>query len=446
MSPVVPRVQDPSGGVRPGGRSTRRILPLPGGDTYRLVALVVSAVGVTVLRRYGDVFSASPWAEDFAVFFVQQAEHGYRPFAEYNGLMYVPQRTFAAVWSGLSTESVPLLYNLTAIVVGVLSVAVVLGRRFASLVEPYSYRVLLFALLVLTPAASEINGILTNIHWWFGVSLCLIALLEPPRTTGGKVFELLAVLVMSLAGLSAVIAMPCVVAGAMLHISRYVLLRGATIAAGGAAQLVALTSSGREHDSPLGLLDHLSTVGEIVTVKWGAARLMGEIPRGTDYMDRQEIRAITVVLGGSVLFLVGGCLLRRNQHLAVIGLTASALLALTLGLLVVPGYLLTVLTSPGGAERYFFIPVALLAVIGVIGASSRPQSPFAVALVLACVVGCLSGFRLVERPARDWTSFAKCLEKRSPGIHECKTVIDPNWLVRVQVSDGDIRDASVVPQ
>ncbi len=413
-------------------------------ETWIAVAAVSLAVGVTVLRRPGDLFSASPWAEDIPVFFLQQAQHGYRPFVAYNGLMYLPQRTLAAIWSPLPARTIPLVYDISAIFLGVLSMAVVLGRRFALLVEPFSYRVLLFALLVLTPVASEVSGVLTNLHWWFGISLCLLALLGSPKTIGGKVLELFAVAVMSLAGLSALIALPCVVAGAILHRSRYVLVRASVIAIGAATQIVLLMSTERQHGSLAGLGHHISTVVEVATLRVGAARLLGEIPRDTA-LDRQEIKWTALLFGVGVLLLAVACLLRTKDRRVVVGLTASALLAVILGMLAVPTDTLTLLTKPIAGERYFFLPVALMAVVAVIGVSSPPRSWFAVILLVVCGVGALSGFKLIElRPVRDWPAFAECLEAPSAVIHACQTVVDPNWVVRVRVQDGRVREIDPV--
>ena len=115
------------------------------------------------------------------------------------------------------------------------------------------------------------------------------------------------------------------------------------------------------------------------------------------------------------------------QRVACTGLVGSALLALVLGLLVVPTDALRVLLVPVNGERYFFVPVALLAVVGVIAVTSRPRSPFAMVLVAVCVGGAFVGYRLIDRPARDWRSFVACVDLRSAGSHECATVINPNW-------------------
>ena len=73
---------------------------------------------------------------------------------------------------------------------------------------------------------------------------------------------------MALAGLSALLALPCIVAGLVLHRSRYVLFRGIVMAAGASIQVVHLTSSARPHGSLGGSVHHLPTAGEIVAVRW----------------------------------------------------------------------------------------------------------------------------------------------------------------------------------
>ena len=175
---------------------------------------------------------------------------------------------------------------------------------------------------------------------------------------------------MALAGLSALLALPCIVAGLVLHRSRYVLFRGIVMAAGASIQVVHLTSSARPHSYLGGLVHHLPTAGEIVAVRWGAARVLGEVPRGTN-IDRHDVRLAVVLIGVGVLLVACASVFHTAQRVACTGLVGSALLALVLGLLVVPTDALRVLLVPVNGERYFFVPVALLAVVGVIAVTSE---------------------------------------------------------------------------
>lgn len=170
--------------------------------------IVVLAVGAFLVRGLNRSLYPVLYAEDGAEFFAGSHEQGvaalWRPFA---GYLHVFPRIIALALSPLPFDLAPAAYVLAAIAAYLAVASLVLSKRVWLLPSPVA-RASTFALLCVAPTLAEAYGNIANLIFVGGFGLVLIALSDDPRSPGGRVLEVVAVLVLGLSGPVVVMFVP----------------------------------------------------------------------------------------------------------------------------------------------------------------------------------------------------------------------------------------------
>ena len=175
------------------------------------VAVLIGSF-ITILRRPSALTNATLWAEDGQVFLIQQLDNGVRSIGQpYAGYLHVVPRTIAVVAGWLPFGWTPAVYAVGAIIVTAACCSIVLDRRLAWLMPSWSVRAALFVGLLCLPRVDEIHATLTNSIWWCGIALLLLLLCDDPVTRGGRIAEVLGVMVLVLSGANGMLLAPFVV-------------------------------------------------------------------------------------------------------------------------------------------------------------------------------------------------------------------------------------------
>jgi hypothetical protein len=158
----------------------------PGKDffkRYKIVFVVISYILLFVLliaRRPDMLFNPQPWAEDGTYFLHDALIFGWKsifyPYAGY--LHFIPRiTTLISLYLSKSLSGgiylVPLFMNITAIAISIYSATYICTKRFDWLL-PFYLRVLIAILVIISPASYEIYGTITNALWWLGFFQFLI--------------------------------------------------------------------------------------------------------------------------------------------------------------------------------------------------------------------------------------------------------------------------------
>jgi hypothetical protein len=386
-----------------------------------MAVVVLCGLVLLVLRR-PDAFGHPPlWAEDGVVFMRDAFVRGIpesivTPYAGY--LLLVP-RLWAAATSALPVAWLPLSYALFGYVMCVASCGVVLSSRLSTVVPNVAVRAGAFFLLLIVPSSPELYGNLTNIQWYFGIALFLLAISEDPRGRAKRLWEALAVATMALTGLMAVVFAPLFGLRWLRTRSHHSGVLLGVVMAGGGLQLAVLARDfgpGSRVDA-VGL-SHLNVgaVTSVLVVRVGGAAALGQ-RRLEALWAHPSLHPLLMVLGVLALVAVGWQLCTQSGR---VRLALVVALCVSYGATVAshggnPAILLNPLLGP----RYFALPLAVLVVVWAIAVCAiprgRPVRAVAVALpVILIGVGAISDFRLTQLPDIGWDTSAHCIAQHRP--------------------------------
>ena len=166
---------------------------------------VVSFVarGTTRLRE------SSLFAEDGQIFLAEAHNDGLSAVLEpYAGYLHLIPRLIAAAFEPAPITATPVLYAAGAIAVHLALLTPALSPRLGWLIPTPLLRAILFATLCVMPPMWEPFGNIANLIFVAGICLLLLGLSEDPRTTSGRVAELLVIALLGMSGPLIVVFVP----------------------------------------------------------------------------------------------------------------------------------------------------------------------------------------------------------------------------------------------
>ena len=403
---------------------------------WRFAGVALGAWVLLALRRPDRLLRPQFWAEDGAVYFREQLLLGFGTALAklYTGFPYLLHRIVAWVATPFGIARAPLVYNLAALTVAALCLALFSLPHFRHLVRNDWLRVLFCLTLTAAPDTREIVIIMTNMQWYLGLAALFLALMRLPRSRWGLALVLGAYGVCLFSSPVAIISVPFW----LLRFVRAVLVRRRP------AQLLA----------PLGVVGIVVVLNAVSTRNLGANVAMRFDP--TAFANIVAGRIVTQALLGetwtralgqtfgvplfyaltalAIVALVALSLAVRGRNFLMLLICAYALIAsLAITLLgrsewndyaqqVRTLFLLRAGSWAGDGGRYFFIGLAMvyLALFATIDRLRSVVQRGAVGGILAVVliVALAPTFRIPPLPDLRWPEEAARLEaKRATNAH-----------------------------
>lgn len=380
---------------------------------------------IEVLRRPETILRAEFRVEDGQVFFLGTFfDPGGGILTPYQGYLHVVPRTVALVERAVPTAWAPVVSNSGALIIGAMVATFLASDRLSGLIPSRRLRVALAVGFVLLPATQEVSGSLTYVQWYLAVYV-----LAGAFATAATSWPVLACDVVTIAG--SVLSSPL----AVLFVPLYWLrawpsrernsLIVACVATGAAfVQGLVFVSSGNIASATTGP----RSVG--VLAAWLPVRLVVEPLLGANLTALALASSPTIVVITGVI--AAASLMAVVAHLDN---RARGALLYAFGICVAATVLRWrdpwgVLISPLGAQRYFFVPGALVALAAVAGiASTRGRTrALAMAIGTMLVIGVVWDFRLAPTPSLDWSARSACIGGPAP----CVVPVDPapQWSIR----------------
>ncbi len=392
--------------------------------------MVLVGTVVFLARKPTSLTAPTVWAEDGRLFWADALQPGMDLWRPYAAEWWMSQRLLMGGLQSAPIPAMPLAIYVTAGAAAVLAVSVVLQGRARDIFGRFRFQALAFFLVLLIPAAFEVQGNLTNLQVWLGASLLVVLVLPAPRSTATKAVEIGYVVVAGLTGFLGVIMAPVALWWAVVARDRYVTLRSAVVLAAAAVNVAVWSTQLRPPAG--GLADRLATVPAMIAKRLGGGSVLGEYPLKALWPQG----AVSVWLIPSALFvLLLGYLAWRDRR----GPSPVWLLG---GLV----WMLLAVVSPtgsGGTEwvfessahwRYFGLGIAAGFLVLVRALSREHVRIPALIGLIACVPALAVGYYLQpvgpEVTGESARAFEQCLQDAAPG--PCELPIAPEgWVVVV---------------
>jgi hypothetical protein len=422
-NPSAPKEAVTADAPEPGAHRASRRLHAP-----LLVGMIAVATALLWLRNPASVLAPTLWAEDGTLFFRDAIERGWGALLDpYAGQLVVASRAIAAAVAPLPAAWQPTLYAVAALLLAVLSCAIVLSPRWRDAV-PLGARFACLLALVCMPGVGETYGTLSNSHWWLGIGLLLVGMLQDPHSRLGRAGELAFAAAAATSGFVAIYGLPMLAVRALRTRKRHSLLVLGTATLGSAIQVGLLLASPRQGDLGVILADPIAGVAVL------AKRVLATIALGDRTLaivwplDAPSLLGILAALGLAAAFVIIWARTPRLE-VAVLGATIMGGVVLAMWAVTAPGASTGMLFWAAAASRFFLIPKAAL-LITVVATWSRDRAwRAAVAVILVMLtVGIAADYVVTPLPTVDWTQFARCVDESSA---ECSTVIPPGWTLEV---------------
>ena len=171
--------------------------------------LIAVGICIWIVRGFRRLEHPTFWAEDGLVFFTQETESGWRSItSSYSGYLHLVPRLSAVTLGPLPVSTQLRGYEVIAVLVSLAILALVLNPRLAWLLPTRFARAATFVLLSAMPGVWETYGNVANLIFFGGIGLTLIALAEDARSTVGRAFEWLAVVLLGLSGPDVAMVIP----------------------------------------------------------------------------------------------------------------------------------------------------------------------------------------------------------------------------------------------
>ncbi|MCB8879698.1 hypothetical protein ACELLULO517_05595 [Acidisoma cellulosilytica] len=316
------------------------------------------------LRHPGGILHATFWAEDGWNWYPDAYTLGIR-------CLVVPHTGYLQTFSrlgGLAVQPMPLLWAPTvfaglALIVQVLPPLLLLSRRFDAAWPNYWSR-LVFAIVYLgLPDSFETFGNLTNSQWYLAILAFLVVVSTRPRGLAGFVADGLALILSGLSGPLCLMLAPIAVWSWWQDRRAGRLLRLGLVLAAACAQLTALLLSLAQRHPTLRLGASLINLAHILTAKlvYGlflGSRVMVRLDHsafwGRDSLALAIAAALTILIG--LAWWRGGSLFRRFALFGGLVFAAALVSPVVSG-----ASAWAALASPGSGDRYFLIPMLVVA-------------------------------------------------------------------------------------
>jgi hypothetical protein len=333
------------------------------GSRLRWLIFFVVGLAVLVARRPETLLTPVFWNEDGPVFY-QGALDGAPWWTPYRGYEHLAPRVVASLET--ITGNPALVGSMIALLVTVAVAAFVASDRMADF-APQSTRYVAAIVVLLLPASNELLGSPTYIQWYLALYL-LLGLVARPAAGWWAVVDAVVVAIAALTGPFAIFVAP------FYWLDRARRRTAVIVSAGAAIQVLTLLLSPR--NAPPRIPDQLP---EIL-----ARRLLIEPISGASLMPGLPI-LVAVVLVPFVLIALREWPLRVTVCAALI-LVGSLCLSIETS---------QELLDPYGAQRYFFLAGALIAIAVILAATHRSIAGLLLPLL---AIGIIADFRLPPHP------------------------------------------------
>ncbi len=398
-------------------------------------ALVVAAAfAILLARRTSSLTSGVFYAEDGRAFYTAQLAHGFHPFDPYLGGVYLTHRIAALAIAQLPYLWAPTIYYLLGCALVVGSLSVVLQQRAGAVFGHWSWRAALLLALVIMPGVDEIQGSVTNVHWWFLVAIAVILALATPRTTLGKATEVVALIIMCLTGFGAVFLIPLAVWAALRFRTRFSVGRLGIVVGCAGLQLGVLSSSPRAVGGfDLGVL--LQVAPKALDARIGGTLLFGQ----NGLLRTWDPRGYSLVLAAAALLLAVVVVLALVDWSGPSPWWLAGGLAMSLSLFAaLPRDTWDFVAGTLSAGRYISASIAMIILVLFRSVGRRGalwRRILAGAALIACCVGAASDLTLPARPATEGSptiaEFSDCMQSQQHG--ECRAPSYPQgWDVIIE--------------
>jgi len=391
---------------------------------------VLAGVLVLIARKPGALLSPTIWGEDGTVFWRDALIPGGDLFTAYAGQLWVSQRLLVAVMSALPVTAMPIAVYLASCVVAGLAASVVLVRRAEPVFGSYPRQILAFALLVLLPGVTEIQGNLANVHVWLAVGAMVLLVLDAPASVPSRVAELIVVVVVGTTGFVGVLLSP--VALWSLLRSKDPFVRGRSLALLAAAVVNLVVWATQDRRAAGDVVERLLTLPGAVTKRWGGGMVYGHHLERLFWPDGFVSILLLPALAMVALLVYLAWMDRRGPSPVWL---VSGLLWISLAVVSPTGALDVGWVARANAEwRYFGLAIAAGLLVLVRSTSLPPTRRAATVGLLGCSVAVLAGAYLRAPTAAvdpvELRAFAQCLEGGTP--RPCTLGIAPEgWVIDV---------------
>ncbi|WP_155770562.1 hypothetical protein [Mycobacterium asiaticum] len=368
--------------------------------------LVALAVGLLFMRGAQRLSNPALFAEDGAVFLAGAKNDGLWAFTEqYAGYLHLLPRIIAAAFSSFPIVMTPVLYAGAALAVHAALLTPALSARLEWLIPGKMRRATLFVLLCLLPPLPEALANIANLIFLGGITLLLLMLSDDPRSSAGRIFELIAVVALGLSGPLSVIFAPW-----------FAWRWRRTKTVHSVVVFVAVASTAVIQGSIFVLSDRQTSGGDIVYLPqvWveriGVAWIAGHV----DLLHSPMRLGLTVLATAWSLVVVAVTVM-------VLKRTAVALWLLHFALLAAPVLAYGYMPPPSADQRHFVVPTAIIVVmlVAVLGADKLKIG--ALVLLILGIGGMLYDFAAAPYSYRpSLTNFQECVDR---GESTCKQSI-----------------------
>ena len=392
--------------------------------------IVLVGFMVLVARKPGALLAPTIWGEDGTVFWLGALTPGGDLTTAYAGQLWVGQRLLVAGLSVLPVAAMPIAVYLVSCLVATLAVSVVLWRRAEPLFGSYPRQILAYALLVLLPGVTEIQGNLANLHVWLAVGVMVLLVLEAPASMGGKAAELVLVAVVATTGFAGFLLSPVALWSLVRSRDRFVRSRSLVLLAG--AVVTIAVWAGQDRRAAGDVTQRLLTLPGAVAKRWGGGMVYGHHLERIFWPD--GFISVLLLPALAMLALLGYLAWRDRRGPSPVWLLGG-LLWISLAVVSPTGAVDPGWVARANAEwRYFGLAIAagMLVLVRAMAAPSTRRA--ATVGVVGCSLAVLAGAYLRAPTAtvdpEQLRAFAECLDDAGP--RPCTLDIAPQgWVIEV---------------
>ncbi|WP_188542683.1 hypothetical protein [Rhodococcoides trifolii] len=396
--------------------------PTTSGRRGLFFALAALGVVLFALRGLPRLREPGLFAEDGQIFLADAHNLGLRAFLEpYAGYLHTIPRIVAAALEPLPITAAPVAYLLAAMILHLAMLTPALSPRLSALLPHAWQRAGLFLTLCVMPAVWEVYGNVANAIFVAGTALVLLALSADPRSSAGRLAEVVAIALLGLSGPLVVLFLPLVLWRWWRTRTSHAAIVSGTALATALVQLTVYLTSARSTPGGGTAVLLAKTAGERV----GGSALAGK----SDVFAAMPHPWLTVAAYSwfAVVVLLSVWIVPR---IAIpLWITAAVLLAAA-----VNAYGPAMVASGIAFQRHVTTPLVICLVLLwlVIGRGrGRAATSIAVLALAACSYGVVHDFAPEPYPSRpDLTELQRCVSTNQPVCDQ--PIFGPGWTVELR--------------
>jgi hypothetical protein len=363
-------------------------------------------------------------AEDGPIFIEDNLSYGIGSlFVPYAGYLHMLPRLIVWVGSIFPLESQPAA--LVWITLGLLSVTLYFIGAWTSWAE----RIAVAAFFTLAPMGGYLMYSPTNLHWFTGLALALLAVHPAPRPAkvSGQVLLILMATLAALSGPFAIITLPAMIWRAWHSRTRFEIILALSQAIAAIAQISVLTLAAHPPATP--------GIARGPLLPWVADFALGLFGKTVIWSPGQEVLWGTILAGELLLLFISSLFFWRGGQP---GLTRLLWMLAFAALFAAAGWARSSGTSRSwlGGERYYVIPYALIvvALATLLSSRQRLQQGLAAVLLASMMPGLCATAPTAIRPPH-WSTKVQEIPPGGHGLIETYPPDDDQWSVFIAKDD-----------